>query len=328
MNIIYTFNNNFVPQVAAGIASVCENNCNEETIVFYLFVLHVSEHNKNELEKLVYIYHRNVVFIELQNINRYFDFEIDTTGWNPIVLARLLLDQLLPEEVERVLYLDGDTIVRGNLHDLYYTNMNGSVIGASLEPTYSIDKKNIINMKGYPYYNAGVLLIDLARWREQGTGKQILDFYAAHKGNLFSNDQDAINGSQKGRIYTLSPKYNYFNVFDQYSYDFLKSLCDYSYIDRSTFNEAKKEPVIVHYLGEERPWREGNHHRFKKDYVQYLSRTSYAGHGMEKGWKTYFFCWDCFNFVTKPFPGLRYRIITALIPQFLKYRASILKKEN
>lgn len=47
------------------------------------------------------------------DIKQYFDFEFDTTGWNSIVLARLVLDKFLPEDMEKVLYLDGDTIVRG-----------------------------------------------------------------------------------------------------------------------------------------------------------------------------------------------------------------------
>ena len=328
MNILYTFNDKFVPQVAAGIASVCENNRNEDSITFYLFVLKVSEINKTRLEEFIHQYNRNVVFFELQNINRYFDFEIDTSGWNPIVLARLLLDQFLPAEVERVLYLDGDTIVRGSIQDLYHTDMNDKAIGASLEPTYSIEKKASIGMNGYPYYNAGVLLIDLQQWRKQGIGKQVLQFYASYKGRLFSNDQDAINGSQKGRIYTLSPKYNFFNIFDQYSYSFLKSLCDYQYIEKKVFDDAIQNPVIIHYLGEERPWRIVNHHRFKEDYLHYLSLTPWSGQGMENGWNTYFVCWDFFNFMTKPFPRIRYKLITALIPGFLKYRSTIIKKEK
>lgn len=58
-------------------------------------------------------YNRNVIIKELGDIKQYFDFEFDTTGWNSIVLARLVLDKFLPEDMEKVLYLDGDTIVRG-----------------------------------------------------------------------------------------------------------------------------------------------------------------------------------------------------------------------
>lgn len=321
MNILYTFNDKFVPQVAAAITSVCENNKDIEDICFYLMVLNVTSENKEKLETYIHSYNREVCFIELKDINQYFDFSFDTTGWSPIVLARLLIDRLLPDSVQRILYLDGDTIVRGSLKDLWDTDLKGCAIGASLEPTYAHDKKGLIGLKGMPYYNAGVLLIDLANWRNNNVGEKIISFYSSYNGRLFSNDQDAINGSQKGKIYTLSPKYNYYNIFDQYPYSFLSRLCDYSYVDKEMFDEARENPVIVHYLGEERPWRIGNHHRFKSDYDQYLNMTPWKGMNYEEGWRTYFVCWDIFNTVTKPFPSLRYHIINSLIPSFLKLRA-------
>lgn len=321
MNILYTFNDKFVPQVAAAITSVCENNKEMEDIHFYLMVLNVTEKNKEKLTKYIHTYLREVTFIELKDMQKYFDFTINTSGWNPIVLARLLLDRLLPDSLDRVIYLDGDTIVRGSLKELWETSMGDHVIGASLEPTYSHERKNAIGMKGYPYYNAGVLLIDLVKWRKEKIGEEIIQFYTEYDGKLFSNDQDAINGSQKGKIYTLSPKFNYYNIFDQYPYSYLCKLCDYPYIQKDVFEEARKNPVIVHYLGEERPWRIGNHHRFRKDYDLYLNKTPWKGMNYEEGWKTYFVCWDIFNTVTKPFPALRYAIINALIPAFLKMRS-------
>lgn len=326
MNILYTFNDMFVPQVAAAITSVCENNKDIDEIHFYLMSLNVSEENEKKLEEYIGKYNRKTTFIELGDMQEHFDFEINTSGWNPIVLARLLLDKLLPNNLERILYLDGDTIVRGSLKELWNTEMGEHTIAASLEPTYDKDRKASIGMKGYPYYNAGVLLIDLNNWRNQKIGDKIISFYKEHEGRLFSNDQDAINGSQKGNILTLSPKYNYYNIYDQYPYSFLNKLCDYDYLDKTVVQDAKKDPVIIHYLGEERPWRVGNHHRFRKDYEMYLKMTPWMGMNYEEGWKMYFVCWDIFNTLTKPFPSLRYKIINALIPAFLNYRAKKVKK--
>ena len=47
---------------------------------------------------------------------------------------------------------------------------------------------------------------------------------------------------------------------------------------------------------------------------------------MEEGWGAYFKCFKLFNTVTKPFPMLRYKIIDALIPAFMRRRAKQLKK--
>ena len=53
MNILYTLNDKFVPQVAAGITSVCENNKDIDNIVFYLMSLNITDNNKKELKKYI-----------------------------------------------------------------------------------------------------------------------------------------------------------------------------------------------------------------------------------------------------------------------------------
>ena len=329
MNILYTLNDNFIPQVSAGICSVCENNKDVKKIDFYLMSLKISKNNKEKLKKFIKKkYNRDIYYIELENLDKYFDFSFDTNGWNPIVLARLLLDKLLPEKISKILYLDGDTIVRGSLKELWNLDMKGSVIGASIEPTIDKNRKNSLGLSGLPYYNAGVLLVDLKRWRNEMTGKRIIDFYKKNNGRLFANDQDAINGALKGEILTISPKYNFYNIFYQYNYRFLNKLCDFSYINKDVFIDAYYNPVIIHYLGEERPWRIGNKHKYREDYIKYLNLTPWKGKNFENGWGTYFVLWNLFNLFTKPFPMLRYNIINKLIPVFMKYRSKKIKNTN
>lgn len=328
MNIIYTLNDKFVPQVGAGIASVCENNKAAEEINFYVISSGISSINKKELEKLVKKYNRNIKIIELGEIDDYLSFEFDTNGWNSIVLARLFLDKILPDEVDRAIYLDGDTIVRDNIEGLWNLDMKGKTIGMSIEPT--IDKKriSILNLESHPYCNAGVLLIDLKRFKELNAGKKIIKYYKDHEGRLFANDQDAINGSMKDEIFIISPKYNFYNIFDQYPYSFfVRIMKPKKYIDKSIFMDAKKNPAIIHYLGEERPWRKGNTHKYRGDYKKYLNMTVWKDTPDEDGFRIYFICWRIFNFITKPFPSLRYNIINSLIPTFMKYRKSQLNKK-
>lgn len=193
--------------------------------------LQVTVENKKKLKKFFKDkYDRTVIFIELDNLSDYFDFDFDTNGWNPIVLARLLLAELLPKKLDKVLYLDGYTIIRGSLKELYNIDMKDKSVAASIEPTIDKKRKNSLNLLGFPYYNAGVLLVDLVNWRKFETGKKIINYYRIHNGQLFANDQDAINGALKGDIITLSPKYNFYNIFYQYNYQFLSKLCDFTYI--------------------------------------------------------------------------------------------------
>lgn len=306
MNILYTLNNKFVPQVATGICSICENNKEIEDITFYLISDGITQNNKQKLIGFGKKYNRNIIIKELGDIKQYFDFEFDTTGWNSIVLARLILDRFLPDSIKKVLYLDGDTIVRGSLKELWNINLKEKVLAASMEPTVDRKRKNNLGLENFPYYNAGVLLINLEKWRKDECGREILDFYKKNNGKLFANDQDAINGTLAGKIYTLLPKYNFYNIYYQYPYKFLKKLMgNVKYFNYNEFKECVENPIIIHYLGEERPWRKGNHHKYKKDYIKYLNKTPWKGQNYEKGWTFYFICWDIFNFITKPFPRIK-----------------------
>ena len=258
---------------------------------------------------------------EYSNLKNYFSFDFDTLGWNPVVLARLLLDKLLPESVDKVLYMDGDTVVLDSLDDLWNTSLHDHVLGGCIEATVNRTRRTQLQMEHLAYINSGVLLINLKKWRETHTGDKIIEYYRSRGGALFAPDQDAINGALLDQIFYLPPKYNFYNIYWTYSYKFLKHLLgDAPYYDPETFSDSIRHPVIIHYLGEERPWRKGNRHRFKSDYQKYLRKTPWRDESEETGWTLYFFCWNIFNFCMKPFPALRYHIIDGLIPVFMKWR--------
>ena len=327
MNVLYTLNDKFVPQVGAGIVSVCENNKDFDSIHFFLLSYGISADNKKKLKKTVKKYNRDIDIIEIDDLKKYFTFSFDTGGWNPVILVRLLMGEILPNNIEKILYLDGDTIVRGNLSDLWNMDMNGKTIGMSIEPTIEKERISILELGDYPYYNSGVLLVNLKRWRELEAGRKIIEYYKKFDGQLFAADQDAINGAMKDEIITISPKYNFYNIFYQYPYSFLvKNMKPKKYISREMFEDAVKNPVIIHYLGEERPWRSGNTHKYRNDYRKYLNMTCWKDTPDEEGWKFYFICWNIFNFVIKPFPGLRLKIINGLIPVFMNFRKKKLNK--
>ena len=322
MNILYTINDKFVPQAAACMTSVCENNKGEKEIVFYIIGQDISEENQKLLQDMVKKYERKLELIELGNLEDYIPFEFDTSGWNSIVLARLLMGRLLPESVDRVIYMDGDTICLGSMYKMWRKNLRGKTLAMCCEPTVNRARKNDLGLENYYYHNAGVLLVDLNRWRELETEKIILTFYKEKSGKLFANDQDAINVVLKDEIVELLPKYNFSNIYTTYPYRFIRKLAaPKKYISEALYNESLDNPVIIHYLGEERPWRRGNTHKYRNEYKKYLGMTAWKDTPDEEGWRLYFIAWRIFNTLMKPFPALRYKIIDGLIPVFLKYRS-------
>lgn len=329
MNLVYTTNESFCAKVAASICSVFENNRQEEEIIVYIIGQGLLQESCEHFWFLGKMYNREIQIIYLNDVYSYFDFKFDTGGWNPIVLARLVLDKLLPTCVNKVLYLDGDTINLEALTDLWNVDMQDKVIGACIEATVDKKHREEIGMGKMPYVNAGVLLIDLEKWRECEIGNRILRYYNENYENLTANDQDAINGALKGRILFLDPKYNYYNIYWFYPYKLLRKLMGQSfYYSFETVSQASKHPAIIHYLGEERPWRKGNRHKYRDEYEKYLQKTPWKNEKMEEGWELYFVFWNIFNVLIRPFPELRYQIINHLIPVMMKWRSKQLKKKK
>lgn len=322
MNIVYTSDDHFVPQIAAAIESVMENNKDEE-INFYVLSKNISDEHNIFLKKLVDEKNQKVSVIEIPDLKQFFGKEIDTGGWNDIVLSRLFLDKILPGSVHKVLYLDGDTIVRHSLSKLWNRDMGKNIVGAVVEPTTADDRKIALGIKENEYYyNAGVLLIDIDNWKAFDAGAKIVNYFFEHGGKLFANDQDAINAVLRGRILTLPITYNWCNTYVFYPYKAIKKMLHKEkFIDRDKYEKVIMNPCIVHYLGEERPWRIGNRHIFKDDFFHYYSMTGLDEKDvLEDGWQTYFKLFYLFNRMIKPFPMMRLKIINFLIPAFMRYR--------
>lgn len=327
MNIVYTFNNDFCAQVATSICSICENHNSATKIIFHLFIDNVDKTSQDKFIKMVKDYKQSVVFYKIDDLNKYFNFEIDTHGWHPVVLARLLIDRILPKTIDRVLYLDGDTIVRDNLETLYYMDLKNKTLGMSIEPTIDLKRIKALNLGNYFYCNAGVMLMNLKKWRSIKAGEKILRFYAKNHKHLFANDQDVIACVMKNEIKIISPKYNFSNSYYQYPYHFFKNrLRPLKYIDKKIYFDAIRNPIIIHFLGEDRPWRAGNTHRYTEEYRKYLKLTCWKDTPEESGWQLYFFCWKIFNILIFPFPHLHLWLINRLIPVFMFYRSKKLRK--
>ena len=318
INIFYTVDDNFVPQLAANLCSICTNHPVSNNLKFYILSDGISDTNQELLTSFVKTFTQSIVFIDISEFDKNLGFDFDTTGWNKIVLARLLMERYLPSSLDRILYLDGDTLVLQDIELLWETDLQGKTIGMVCEPTVSSKRKKDLNLKSHQYHNAGVLLVDLNKWRETDAEQRLLA-YCKESGSLFANDQDALNVVLSDEILDLPPKYNLSNVFDYYPYWYL-NLRSKSFATQLEYLDGKSNPCIVHFLGEDRPWREGCTHRFCSAYDHYLSLTPWGNTSREKGWRIYFMFWKAFNVVMKPMPFVRLPIINSLIPFFLNFR--------
>ncbi len=306
MNILYAIRDNYARHLAVSMASLFDRNRRVREITVYVISMGVSGESKKRLRTIADQYGRTICFIELPDVKRYLGyaaecgFDISVTGW-------LFAGRLLPREVNRILYLDSDTVVARPLKELWRTDLNGALLAAVMEPTiYTAVKKDLGITDRDFYVNAGVLLIDLKRWRESGAEDRLLDFYKERKGKLFAFDQDMVNGVLQKEILTLPPKYNFFSNYRYFSYRTLvRRMPSYGRVKESEFQEAKRHPVIIHYAGDERPWIAGSLNHYRKAYEHYLAMTPWAGTPKEKGKEPYMLAYHLMDYVTAVCPSVR-----------------------
>ena len=209
INIALCFDNNFVRQAGVLIKSIiCSNTKNQ--ITFYCISDTILEENKNLLTNVCESSNAKVEFMSL-DVSKIANFPV--RKGDHISLAtyyRLLLPLILPEELDRVLYLDCDMICVDDLLNFYNTDLEEKSCAITADMFY--DDYRITERLLYPveehYFNAGMLLVNLKYWREHDTSKKLMTFITENKELCLAHDQDAINAVLHGTIKLAPARYN------------------------------------------------------------------------------------------------------------------------
>lgn len=254
LHIAFGADTKYVMQCGVAITSVCENN-NDMNIFFHVMVL-CEDKEVVKFNPLVQIFEKYGQKGELIPIGQeYFDNLPEGNYISRATYLRLLLPKALPAEITQVLYLDSDIVVLGSLKFFEEHPLSSTVAcGAALDINgMSIKHHNRLNLSNpVTYFNAGVLQMNLAYWRENDIARQAIDGIAKHPDWWFM-DQDAINVVLEGYISRIPYQYNL--QTNHY-------LCppEQQELDKSfhpEVNDAMEHPIILHYASYRKPWQRG-----------------------------------------------------------------------
>lgn len=179
---------------------------------------------------------------------------------------RLLAPQLLPEHLERVLYLDPDILVINPLRPLWELDLQGHLFAAAAHTgkTELANNVNRLRLKtDHDYYNSGVLLMDLAACRREVLPQSLFRYVADHKNELFLPDQDLLNALYGDRILPIDDVIWNYDARNYNNY-LLRSggLCDSWWVMAHT--------AILHFCGTVKPWKTHYPYRFGLLYRHYI----------------------------------------------------------
>ena len=282
LNIAFTIDDDYVRHFTIALTSLLENNLN---IIQRVFVVHSIKEKKLLQKNLGFFkekYSKNVepIYIDDKQLKSLpVKSFISTASY-----YRLMLSELLPSNIDKVLYLDCDIVVNGDLSkliDLHFSQQNKTFdepihnnnLSDSLSDNdyylYAVDQESHKDMfprlrkakfTGEKYFNAGILYINLKKWRDNNITEKLLENATKYISILEFQDQDVLNITFENFWGELNYKYNAWKH-------------DKNSIEKAGLSVDKIK--IIHFIGPIKPWHIQCKHPYKKIYRKYFNKTPY-----------------------------------------------------
>lgn len=283
--VVYSSDDNYAQHTGVSIVSLLDNNKHFTSIRIYVIDNEISECNKTKLRNIIRFYKREIIFIDFNTyksiLKLNMEWEISISSY-----ARLFISSMLPDNIDKVLYFDCDTIIVNKLDELWSLNIDNYYI-AAVQDTISNSVKSSIGLtKKYKYINAGMLLINLKLWREENIQEEFMKFIDKHNGNVIHHDQGVLNGVLHSNIKIISPKFNLMSIY----YMMKRSdIIEYYNIEDEFYSEkeiieAINSVVYIHFTPSftTRPWVKKCKHPRKKEYFKYMELSPWKDYKVIK----------------------------------------------
>jgi len=262
LHIAFAFDQQFVTPFYVLLTSIFLNN---KKCKFTFHVIAEGVGNGERKKIAAFVSHNNceINFYQISS-EIVSGFKIpENSHFSPSTYFRIFFPALINKEIKKLLYLDTDIIVIGDLLDLYNTTVS-LPIGACVDK--KIQKRPELGIhEEDKYFNAGVLLINLDEWKRQHISEKTIQFLNDFPEKIRWVDQDALNAVLKDNWHQIPAKYNV--TF----YDIPE------YLKKKEFENFLKDKVIIHYTTQNKPWLLTCVNRFRFLYYYYLRKSPQSG---------------------------------------------------
>lgn len=254
LSVVFTIDERFVQHFTVTLVSLLENN---KDISVEVYVLHDIE--KDNVLNNIYSYFKESYGLVLKLIkvdNSVFSSYRISLHYSKAVYFRLLITEILPQTVDKALFLDADVVVAGSLKELAQYQFNDDQYLLAVDDVEVKAHVKRLNEMGFPvtrYFNAGVLLINVKAWRENRLSEKFINMANEYMERLAWWDQDILNMYFYNDWQPMDAKFNALHL-------------------------RKKLPVtpaVIHYAGLAKPWLYVHDHPYKSLYWDYIRLTPF-----------------------------------------------------
>lgn len=280
LRVAYGSDDNYAKFMGISMYSLFEANTAFERIVVYILDCGITPENRQRLQQVADQWQREICFIDMNAAVESLDLNMGAHKIAVASYARLFMASLLPEECQRVLYIDCDTMICDSLAPLWQTEFGTSLIAGAQDTVDSYFLDVIGLPKGTKYVNAGILLANLAAWREENLQEQFMALIRKFGGNVPHHDQGTINAVCGARRVIIPVRYNVTANLYSFSAQTIRKIYFLdAYYSQEELDVALAEPAIVHFttglLG--RPWEENSTHPRKERFWTIVEKTPWKG---------------------------------------------------
>ncbi len=302
INICFASDDNYAQHLAVAISSILKNSSKNDIYNIHILNGDISGDNKEKILNLKKIRQFNCYFYNMEK----FDFSLLPLNREYISAAtyyRLFITDILPKDIDKLIYLDCDIIAKVDLKILHSFDISGYLAGV-IEDEGSITQSLRLKLPvENNYFNAGVMVFNLKQLRSFDLKEKCFNYYKANQNIITLQDQDILNGVFNGKCKFLPLCWNANGRL--YRYNELKH--NYTKKDEAI---AKKHPAIIHYTDTGKPWDKHCYHPLQIEYFKYKWFTKYK-------WKNlnvflHKFIQSLFSLKNKTEGQNKYKIVTIL----------------
>ncbi len=255
IHIAFICDENYVLPTSVTINSILQNKFPSSAYRIHIVTTALSEKSKKLFNKLNSDYvNISIVEAELGNLET---LHQSTKNSYCVATPAALLKFRLPEllgDVSKVLYLDGDLIVRRDLSELFQTDLTDYFLGAVID-SGSLYSENPIVKSFDNYFNSGVMFLNLDKMREYHCTDRLIEEKVKHPTGLM--DQNIFNIVFNNQVRFLNIRYNclFINLVrasQKFTMDDLNARYNENFVSLKELGEAA---YIIHYSSKDKPWK-------------------------------------------------------------------------
>lgn len=259
--IVMASNDYFAPYAGATILSIMESSSDEQNYDIVIMGTGITKDSKNLLNSLVRGKKNfSIRVFDVENMLN--DFSLSTEDHISKDTYSRFLIPIIFSKYSKVLYLDGDLIVKADVQEIFDINLGNKIIGAVRDigyiSLYNGGNKevveaadNILKLEDpYSYFNAGVLVINVKRLSEKYPGYELMEHASKHKYRYM--DQDVLNELFQNEKIILGMEWNVMHYLKGHREALINEWMPKQF--QKEYMIARENPKIVHYAGNIKPW--------------------------------------------------------------------------